>query len=58
MVLKPGHEADAKKIFDKWDLDAEVIGHTTDTGRLVLKQHGAGGVRYPGAAALQRCAEL
>lgn len=41
MVLKPGREADAKKIFDKWDLDAEVIGVTTETGRLVLKQHGA-----------------
>ncbi|MBU4568534.1 MAG: phosphoribosylformylglycinamidine synthase II, partial [Alphaproteobacteria bacterium] len=27
--------------FDKWDLDAEVIGVTTTTGRLVLKQHGA-----------------
>jgi phosphoribosylformylglycinamidine synthase len=40
MVLKPGHEADAKKIFDKWDLDAEVIGYTTNTGRLVLKQRG------------------
>jgi len=40
MVLKPGREADAKKIFDKWDLDAEVIGYTTDTGRLVLKQQG------------------
>jgi phosphoribosylformylglycinamidine synthase len=40
MVLKPGKEADAKKIFDKWDLDAEVIGYTTDTGRLVLKQQG------------------
>ena len=40
MVLKPGREADAKKIFDKWDLDAEVIGYTTNTGRLVLKQQG------------------
>jgi phosphoribosylformylglycinamidine synthase len=40
MVLKPGKEADAKKIFDKWDLDAEVIGYTTDTGRLVLRQQG------------------
>ncbi len=40
MVLKPGREADAKKIFDKWDLDAEVIGYTTNTGRLVLKQRG------------------
>lgn len=40
MVLKPGKEADAKKIFDKWDLDAAVIGYTTNTGRLVLKQQG------------------
>ena len=40
MVLKPGQEHVAKAIFDKWDLDAEVIGKTTDTGRLVLKQHG------------------
>lgn len=40
MVLKPGKEALAKEIFEKWDLDAEVIGRTTDTGRLVLKQFG------------------
>ncbi|MEM1149541.1 MAG: phosphoribosylformylglycinamidine synthase subunit PurL, partial [Pseudomonadota bacterium] len=40
MVLKPGKEADAKAIFAKYDLDAEVIGQTTDTGRMVLKQFG------------------
>jgi phosphoribosylformylglycinamidine synthase subunit PurL len=40
MILKPGKEAVAKAIFDKWDLDAEVIGVTTDSGRLVLKQFG------------------
>ena len=40
MVLRPGREAEAKAIFDKWDLDAEVIGQTTDTGRLVLTQQG------------------
>jgi phosphoribosylformylglycinamidine synthase subunit PurL len=40
MVLKPGREAEAKAIFDKWDLEAEVIGVTTDTGRIVLKQFG------------------
>lgn len=36
MVLKPGREAEAEKIFTKWGLDAAVIGHTTDTGRLQL----------------------
>ncbi len=40
MVLKPGRETDAKRIFDKWGLDAAVIGRTTDTGRLVLRWHG------------------
>ena len=40
MVLKPGREADAKAIFDKWGLDAAVIGRTTDTGNLTLRWHG------------------
>ncbi|MGQ0533575.1 MAG: phosphoribosylformylglycinamidine synthase subunit PurL [Caulobacteraceae bacterium] len=40
MVLKPGREAEAKRIFDKWGLDAAVIGTTTDTGNLTLRWHG------------------
>jgi len=40
MILKPGREDVAKAIFKKWDLDAEVIGKTTDTGRFVLTQFG------------------
>jgi phosphoribosylformylglycinamidine synthase subunit PurL len=39
MVLKPGREPEAKRIFDKWGLDAAVIGTTTDTGRLTLRWH-------------------
>jgi phosphoribosylformylglycinamidine synthase II len=39
-VLKPGREHDGHKIFEKWGLDAAVIGHTTDTGHLVLKHKG------------------
>ena len=30
-------EKDAKKIFDKWDLDFVVIGKTTNTNNLTLK---------------------
>ncbi|GAB5458576.1 MAG: phosphoribosylformylglycinamidine synthase subunit PurL [Henriciella sp.] len=41
MVLYPDKIELAKKIFDKYDLDAEVIGETTDTGNLTLLQHGA-----------------
>ncbi|MFZ5618766.1 MAG: phosphoribosylformylglycinamidine synthase subunit PurL, partial [Pseudomonadota bacterium] len=40
MVLKPGREEAAKKIFDKWGVDFAVIGETTDTGRLVIRHKG------------------
>lgn len=40
MVLKPGREAEAKAIMDKWELDFAVVGVLTDTGRMVLKRHG------------------
>jgi phosphoribosylformylglycinamidine (FGAM) synthase-like enzyme len=36
MILKPGREDDARKIFEKWDLDFAVIGRTTDDQRLRL----------------------
>jgi phosphoribosylformylglycinamidine synthase subunit PurL len=40
MVLKPGREAEARAIFDKWGLDFAVIGRTTDTGRLRVTHEG------------------
>ncbi|MEQ8356559.1 MAG: phosphoribosylformylglycinamidine synthase subunit PurL [Kiloniellaceae bacterium] len=40
MVLQPGKEDLARGIFEKWDLDFAVIGHLTDSGRMVLKMHG------------------
>ena len=40
MVLKPGREAFAEGIFKKWELDFAVIGHVTDTGRMVLEHKG------------------
>jgi len=39
-ILKPGREPDGYRIFEKWGLDAAVIGRTTDTGRIVLKHRG------------------
>ena len=39
-VLKPGREAEAERIFRKWELDFAVIGVTTDTKRLVVKHRG------------------
>ena len=43
MVLKPGREAAARAIFEKWELDFAVIGRITDTGRLVVSHGGAVG---------------
>nr|WP_295667460.1 phosphoribosylformylglycinamidine synthase subunit PurL [Sphingomonas sp.] len=40
MVLKPGREDFAEAIFRKWELDFAVIGHVTETGRMVLKWKG------------------
>jgi phosphoribosylformylglycinamidine synthase len=40
MILKPGREADARRIFEKWELDFAVIGKVTETGKLILKMHG------------------
>ena len=39
MVLKPGREAEARAIFEKWGLDFAIVGQTTDTLRFVVKRH-------------------
>src|SRR5216684_3888420 len=41
IILKPGRESEARRIFEKWELDFAVIGRVTETGNLVLKMHGA-----------------
>jgi len=40
MVLKPGAEDAARKIFEKWELDFAIIGRVTEGERLVLKENG------------------
>jgi phosphoribosylformylglycinamidine synthase len=41
MILKPGSEPMAERIFRKWELDFAKIGRVTETGRLVLRMGGA-----------------
>ncbi|RMH41862.1 MAG: phosphoribosylformylglycinamidine synthase subunit PurL [Deltaproteobacteria bacterium] len=41
MVVEAGREAEAMAVFDKWDLDAAVVGRVTDTGRVVARMAGA-----------------
>ncbi len=40
MILRPGREPQAEAVFKKWGLDFAVIGHTTDTGRMIIKHKG------------------
>jgi len=40
MILKPGSEETARRIFEKWELDFAVVGRLTDSGRLVVRMGG------------------
>ena len=40
MVLRPDREDAARAVFEKWELDFAVIGHITETGRIVVKHRG------------------
>lgn len=40
IVVEKGREEEAKRIFDKWDLNCEQIGTVTDTKRLEFYQDG------------------
>jgi len=40
IIVQHGREAEVKRIFDKWDLPWAEIGQVTDTGRMVVKNHG------------------
>ncbi len=41
IIVHKGREAEVKRIFDKWDLPWAEIGFVSDTGRMVVKNHGA-----------------
>jgi len=40
IIVNKGHEAEVQRIFDKWDLPWSEIGMVTDTGHMVVKNHG------------------
>ena len=58
MVLRPGSEAEARRIFEKWQLDFAVIGRITDSGRLVLRMNRDVGRRHADRPAGERGAAL
>ncbi len=40
VIIKKGREAEAKRIFDKWDLHAEEIGSVTGDGLMRVRENG------------------
>jgi phosphoribosylformylglycinamidine synthase len=40
IIVKKGREAEVQRIFDKWDLPWACVGQVTDTGRMVVRNHG------------------
>jgi len=40
IIVKKGCEAEVQRIFDKWDLPWAEIGFVTNTGQMVVKNHG------------------
>ena len=41
IIIRPDRQEMARAIFEKWELDFAVIGHLTDTGRIVVRHKGA-----------------
>ncbi|MBI4660284.1 MAG: phosphoribosylformylglycinamidine synthase subunit PurL [Verrucomicrobia bacterium] len=40
IIVRRGREDEVKRVFEKWDLPWAQIGVVTDTGRMVVKNHG------------------
>ncbi len=57
MVLRPGREEAARTVFEKWELDFAVVGQTTETGRLVVRQGGAVAADIPVAPLVEEAPE-
>jgi phosphoribosylformylglycinamidine synthase len=40
VIVQRGREREIEEVFEKWDLHAAHVGTVTDTGRMVVRQHG------------------
>jgi len=40
VIVQAGREREIEAVFEKWDLHAARVGSVTDTGRMVVTQHG------------------
>ena len=40
MVLRPDRTEEARRIFEKWELDFAIVGRLTDSGRITVRHNG------------------
>src|SRR5476651_1656617 len=40
VIVQKGREREIEEVFAKWDLHAALVGAVTDTGRMLVRQHG------------------
>jgi phosphoribosylformylglycinamidine synthase subunit PurL len=50
VIVKAGREKEIEAVFEKWDLHAAHVGTVTDTGRMVVTQHGTVVADIPASA--------
>jgi phosphoribosylformylglycinamidine synthase subunit PurL len=55
VVAKAGHEQDAIRILEKWELEAAVIGHVTDDGMYRVRENGVVVCDIPGQPLVNGC---
>ncbi|MEX0891891.1 MAG: phosphoribosylformylglycinamidine synthase subunit PurL [Gemmatimonadota bacterium] len=55
VVARAGHEEDVKRILQKWELEAAVIGQVTDDGLYRVRENGVVVAELPGAPLVTGC---
>ena len=50
VIVQMGRESEIEQVFAKWDLHAAHVGSVTDTGRMVVRQHGTVVADIPASA--------
>ncbi|TMA27663.1 MAG: phosphoribosylformylglycinamidine synthase subunit PurL, partial [Deltaproteobacteria bacterium] len=58
LVARAGREREVQAIFERWDLDAVVVGRVTDDGRMRIRWHGRQVVDIPVAPVAHQSPEL
>ena len=58
LVARAGREREVQEIFERWDLDAVVVGRVTDDGRMRIRWHGQQVVDIPVAPVAHQSPEL